>query len=154
MRKIIAVLSFSTFFVGACVAGERIQDKQKFEKDYLSCMEAGFKNRCFSGVVRGHFEPWVTPDKEKPLLENFEAFFDHWLGGAVYQVHPADAVTKAGVFDNKVYLIERDSDGELAAVIVGYRRIKGEWFIYHLEGGSGEKFIRSILDMPKVSSAE
>ncbi len=154
MKKAIAAVLSVFFIAGGCVAGEKITDKERFERDYLDCMAGGFKNKCFSGVVRGHFDPWTNSDNEAKLLAGTEAFLDRWVGGsAIYKVHSVGAAIKAGVFDNRVYLVER-SDGELAAFIIGYRKVKGDWFLYEVEGGTSDKFVRGLLDMPKFSSAD
>ncbi len=153
MKKMVVVLS-GLLLASACVAGERIKDKDVLERDYLSCMADGFKNKCLSSVLGGHFDPWTKADDEAKILANTEAFLQRWIGGkGIYGVHRASAQVKADVFDNRVYLVERD-DGELAAFNVGFRKVKGDWFIYELEGGTSDKFIRGLLDMPKVSSAE
>lgn len=71
-----------------------------------------------------------------------------WLDGhSVFKVHVGPSDKRAGVFESRNYLIERD-DGEVIGLHVGYRKVVGSWYVYSLQGGTDDNFIRSILDMP------
>ena len=128
-------------------AHEKISDKNAFEAQYIQCIEQGLKAGCFQSVFSGHFD---FQQKQELLAPDAESFFIRWMAGlSIYKVHAANKTVKAEIFDNRSYIIER-SDGELVGFFVGFRSVKGSWYIYDIQGGSSDLYIRRLLDMPKI----
>ena len=133
------------FFSSLCLAGEPIPDKDKFEAQYVKCIESGLLKGCWSSVFAGHFVPWAK--KETELLSSAEAGYTHWLDGqSVYKVHRGIKELKGEVFDNRSYVIERD-DGNVVGLWVGLRQVKGKWYVGEIVGVSSDEFLRNILNM-------
>lgn len=126
---------------------EKISDKNAFETQYIKCIEQGLKAGCFQSVFSGHFD---FQPKQELLAPDAENFFIRWMAGlSIYKVHVASKIVKADIFDNRSYLIER-SDGELVGFFVGFRSVKGNWYVYDIQGGSSDLYIRRLLEMPKI----
>ncbi|WP_191488491.1 hypothetical protein [Pseudomonas sp. FEN] len=129
-------------------ANEAIAYKDEFENQYVQCIQDKLASDCWGKVFSGHFEPGQL--KEKELIAKSQGVLSTWIGKHdLYKVHLGPKETKGEVFENRAYLIERD-DGQLVGVYVGFRQIKGEWFVYELMSGADDTFIRSILHMPNI----
>jgi len=129
-------------------ANEAIAYKDEFETQYVQCIQSKLASECWDKVFSGHFDPWQA--KEKELISKSQSVLSAWIGQHdLYKVHLGVKETKGEVFENRTYLIERD-DGALVGLHVGFRQVKGEWFVYELMSGSDDAFIRSILHMPKI----
>ncbi|WP_024671572.1 hypothetical protein [Pseudomonas tremae] len=128
-------------------AAEPIKDKDKFEAEYVKCMQTGFADKCWTKTLSGHAAPWV--DNEEKVLRDAEAAYVSWLQGqGIYKVHPGLKEIKAEVFDNRSYLLERD-DGAGAAVWISFRQAKGKWYVYEVMASSADEFIRTALGMTR-----
>lgn len=129
-------------------AGAESLDKDVLESQYVKCMEGNFASGCLKKIFNGGFVSWFgSPGK---VLDGADDFYRQWLrDGSVYKVHSVNRENKAGLFDNRAYLVER-SDGVLAGFYIGFRNVKGEWLIYDLQGGDGDEFVRRLIDMPGV----
>ena len=151
MKKYGAVWAFCAFASMGVSANERISDTNGLEKQYVRCMEGGFESGCFAKIFSGHFDKWYKEPEKAPI--STEAFYRKWLNGqSVYKVHVIDKVVKAGVFDNRSYLIER-ADGELSGIFIGLRKIQGDWYVYDIQGGSSDAYVRELLDMPRINAS-
>lgn len=147
----LAFLLGTLFSLGAS-ANEKISDTNEFEKQYTQCIESSFTSNCFSKIFSDHFDTYYKNPEKAP--SSTVDYYKKWLGEKkVYKVHVASRVIKAGIFDNRSYLIER-SDGALAAIFIGLRKVKGDWYVYNIEGGVTDSYVRAILDMPKISTKE
>lgn len=138
-------------FVGSLAAygGESISGLDKFESQYSGCIGDGFKEGCLRDVFAGHFDPRYKGEVE--LIGNTERFYLAWLQGhSIYKVHFARRDEFSDLFEVRNYLVER-SDGALAGLVVSFRRIKGEWYVYDIQGGITDEFIRNMLNMQRVS---
>lgn len=146
-----------TFLLSAAVisgasANEKIPDTEEFEKQYIQCIESGFKSDCFSKTFSGHFDSYYKNPEKAP--SSTVEYFQKWLNGkSVYKVHVASKVLKAGIFDNRSYLIER-SDGAISGIFIGLRKVTGDWYVYDIQGGVTDSYVRGILNMPKTSSLD
>jgi len=128
-----------------CQAGEPILNKDKFEADYVRCIESGFAKSCWASTLSGHFVPWAKHDAE--LLASSEEGYTKWLDGQpMYKVHPGIKEVKGEVFDNRSYLLERD-DGNVVGLWISYRQVKGKWYLGEIIGVSSDEFVRAILNM-------
>ncbi len=147
LKKAVFCLSLLATASAAC-ANEAIAYKDEFESQYVQCIQGKLASDCWDKVFSGHFEP--SQSKEKELIAKSQSVLSAWIGQHdIYKVHLSPKETKGEVFENRTYLIERD-DGALVGLYVGFRQVKGEWFVYELMGGADDAFIRSILHMPKV----
>ncbi len=141
------------WFVGAamistfCHAAEPIKDKDRFEADYLACIQAGFKNNCWVNVFSGHSIPWA--DGEAKSLRASEAAYKEWLGDqAMYKVHIGSKEIKGEIYDNRSYVMERD-DGSAVGLWISFRQVKGKWYFGELLGSSSDEFIRTSLGIKR-----
>ncbi|WP_434563047.1 hypothetical protein [Pseudomonas sp. Z4-20] len=140
------VTAVALWNISAAHANSEISNIDSFEKSYVSCIGTRFKDKCWDKAFVGHFDKWQK--NEATIISKSQEAYLAWLNGhTVYKVHIGPSVQRAGVFESRSYLIERD-DGEIIGLQVGYRKIVGSWYIYALQGGPDDKFIRSILDMP------
>lgn len=128
---------------------EIIPNLNEFELRYSECATDNFKNECLRNIFAGHFDPRLQGGAE--LLRNTERFYANWLNGySVYKIHFARTDEFSNLFETRNYLIER-SDGALAGLVIGFRRIKGDWYVYDIQGGVTDEFIRNMLNMQRIS---
>jgi hypothetical protein len=148
LNKCALVFALGVLISGSVTAKEIVLDKDKLEAEYIECIELNFKGGCFSKVFSEYFDRGAS-ESEKVLADT-EGFYIRWMSEhSVYKVHAAGKVLRAGVFDNRSYLIER-SDGQLSGILIGFRKIKGNWYVYDIQGGNTDSFIRGLLDMPRI----
>lgn len=77
-----------------------------------------------------------------------EKHWQSWLNGRkVYGVYKAEAVEKAQIFDSRSYIVERD-DGEVAGLVVGFRRATGNWYVSDLKSDNTKAFLDKIISTP------
>lgn len=132
--------------ISTAYANSMVANIDSLEISYIKCIEMRFENDCWDKAFIGHFDKWQK--NETTIITKSQEAYLAWLDGrSVYKVHIGPSDKRAGVFENRNYLIERD-DGEVIGLHVGYRKVLGSWYIYALQGGPDDKFIRSILDMP------
>lgn len=128
-------------------ASEPIKDKNKFEDQYINCIESSFKDNCWIKILSGHALPWA--ENEEKVLKNSQEAYITWLEGKkIYKVHPAIREIKGEVFDNRSYLLERD-DGALVSVWFSFRKVKEQWYVYEVMASSSDEFIRTAIDMKR-----
>jgi hypothetical protein len=133
------------FFLLATIsyASEPIQNKERFEAEYIKCIKSGFSDSCWIKTLSGHALPWA--ENEEQVLASNNASYIKWLDGqSVYKVHPGIKEVKAEVFDNRSYVLERD-DGAAVAVWISFRQVKGQWYIHEVLGSSDDEFIRTAV---------
>lgn len=141
------MLVWGLFFATVCQASEPIADRDRFESEYVRCMQKAFEYGCWVKTLSGHALPWV--DDESKVLAKSEAAFTQWLEGKrIYKVHPGIKEIKGGVFDNRSYLLERD-DGAVVAVWFSLRQFKGNWYVYEVMASSNDEFIRDAVGMTR-----
>ncbi|MDQ0126542.1 hypothetical protein J2W17_005528 [Pseudomonas lini] len=142
----ILVVAMALGNISTAFANSMAVNMDSLESSYVRCIESRFENSCWDKAFIGHFDKWQK--NETTIITKSQEAYLAWLDGrSVYKVHLGPSVKRAGVFENRNYLIERD-DGEVIGLHVGYRKILGSWYVYALQGGPDDKFIRSILDMP------
>ncbi|WP_434603091.1 hypothetical protein J3P85_07120 [Pseudomonas sp. Z1-12] len=145
-QNLILVIAMALGTTSTAYANSRIANIDSLESSYVKCIETRFENNCWDKAFIGHFDKWQK--NETTIITKSQEAYLAWLDGhSVYKVHIIPSVKRAGVFENRNYLVERD-DGEVIGLHVGYRKVLGSWYIYALQGGSDDTFIRSILDMP------
>lgn len=133
----------AALFCGMSQAAEPIANKEKFEADYIRCVQSGFAGNCWVKAFTGHSVPWA--DGEEQRLMTASSAYIQWLDGhPVYKVHPGPKEIKGEVFDNRGYLLERD-DGALVGLWVSFRQVKGQWFVLEILGSSSDEFIRTSM---------
>lgn len=129
-------------------ANEAIAYKDEFENQYVQCIEKKLAADCWNKVFAGHFDQWQT--NEKDLISKSQGALSSWIGQHdIYKIHLGPKETKGEIFENRAYLIERD-DGRLVGIHIGFRQVKGQWYVSELMGSPDEAFIRSIINMPKL----
>ncbi|WP_248795635.1 hypothetical protein [Pseudomonas sp. MWU13-2105] len=129
-------------------SNDAIAYKDEFENQYVQCIKDKLAEGCWDKVFSGHFDPWQT--KEKDLISKSQTALSAWIGKHdIYKVHLGPKETKGEIFENRAYLIERD-DGQLVGIRIGFRQVKGQWYVSELMGSPDEAFIRSIINMPKL----
>ena len=147
-----AVLKFKILFAlalvsGVCQASEPIKNKDKFESEYLGCIQSGFANDCWVKVFSGHSIPWAKA--EDRVLVNSAGAYKAWLEGQpVYKVHMGPKEVKGEVYDNRSYLLERD-DGAVVGMWISFRQVRGQWYVSEILGSSTDEFIRSALGITR-----
>lgn len=152
MKKVIVSLMLCLAATQSVHANEKIENLDAFEGKYLECIKEGLVDKCFSKILAGHFN--VFFEGSEKYLTNAERSLTTWIGGRpVYAVHPASIVRLGEVFENRAYLIERD-DGQLIGLLVGFRKMHGDWYVYDLQGGVEDTFIRRLLKMPRPDLTE
>lgn len=134
-------------FSALCQAAEPIGDKEKFEADYVKCIQSGFSNGCWIKVFSGHSIPWA--DGEERRLRTSEAAYKEWLDGqSVYKVHLGTKEIKGEIYDNRSYVVERD-DGSVVGLWMSFRQVKGKWYFGEMLGSSSDEFIRTSLGIKR-----
>ncbi|NWA25171.1 hypothetical protein HX870_30785 [Pseudomonas gingeri] len=147
LKKAIFCLSLLAT-ASSAYANEAIAYKDEFEGQYVQCIEDKLDSDCWNKVFSGHFDNWQL--KEKDLISKSQTALSTWIGKHdIYKVHLSPKETKGEVFENRAYLIERD-DGQLMGLHIGFRQIKGQWYVYELMTDTDDAFIRAILNMPKI----
>lgn len=140
-------LGVLALFSALSQAAEPINDKDRFEAEYVACMQSGFADKCWTKLLSGHAVPWV--DNEGKILQDAEAAYVSWLQGqGIYKVHPGLKEVKGEVFDNRSYLLERD-DGAVAAVWISFRQAQGKWYIHEVMASSADEFVRTAVGMTR-----
>jgi hypothetical protein len=133
---------------GVAIAGESvpIEDRDAFEQQYIECIMSGAKDNCMVLI----FSSLPVPrNKDKgEIVEMLNKYYLKEIAHQpVYKVHVIERVMKAGVFDNRSYLIERD-DGSLVGLYVSFRNIKDKWFVFKFTLNLSYGYIFKLLDMP------
>ncbi|MBD8576983.1 hypothetical protein IFU04_22335 [Pseudomonas syringae] len=127
-----------------------ILSPDKLESTLVTCIELGFIEGCWRKNLEGNFDN-KQPDAQMAITLS-EKNYIGWLGGKrVFKVHHGPVEKAAGIFESRAYIIERD-DGELAGLVIGFRKTLGKWFLYELNGSPSEEYIRSILNMRSKST--
>jgi hypothetical protein len=145
---VIAGLLFAS--IGTANGQTPIKDTDAFEKKYIECITSGFKNKCFSVLLRGHFAP--DAEGQTPRIPQATAAshkvdeFANQLGG-VYQVHPLDKTIRANVWDSRTYLIEH-LDGRFSASHINFVKMKGEWYVFSYGFNQADGFVKQLLKLP------
>lgn len=137
------VFAVGLFFATMATASGQapIRDKDAFEKKYIECIMAGLKNKCFSTLLGGHF----VPDHEIKELHKIDELANMFW--SVHQVHPLDKTIKAGVWDNRTYLIEH-SNNNYSAASINYVKAKGEWYLHSFSFTSSQEHLKKLLNVP------
>ena len=152
LNKCALAFALGVLISGSAAAKEVVLNKDKLETEYIECMELSFKGGCFSKVFSEHFDR--SASESEKILADTEGFYIRWIAEhSVYKIHTAGKALRAGVFDNRSYLIER-SDGHLSGILICFRKIKGNWHVYDIQGGNTDSFIRGLLDMPRIISKD
>lgn len=145
-RSLILLVVMALGNISPANANSKVANIDAFESSYVRCIETRFDNNCWEKSFIGHFDKWQN--NETMIITKSREAYLAWLDGhSVFKVHVGPSDKRAGVFESRNYLIERD-DGEVIGLHVGYRKVVGSWYVYSLQGGTDDNFIRSILDMP------
>lgn len=137
--------------VGTFATEKTVDIRAQVEAQLLTCAGDNFSRNCWVKTFSGKIVPWLA-DREQPVLTSGEKHWLDWLsGGAVYGVYKLDAMQKAQIFDSRSYIIER-ADGEVAGLIVGFRRVAGKWYVSDIQSDNTKVFLDRILDMHQLDS--
>jgi hypothetical protein len=142
--SIIIGLAFSAI----AIAGESvpIEDRNAFEKQYIDCIMSGAKDNCMVAIFSMLPVPRHKNNGEVAEMLN-EYYMKKMATHPVYKVHLIEQMIKAGVFDSRSYLVERDN-GSLMELHVIFRNIKGKWFVFKFVLDFSLKHTFKLLGMP------
>jgi hypothetical protein len=147
MRNFMLIAGLLFASIGTANGQTPIKDKDAFEKKYIECIMSGWKNKCFSALIIGHFRPNFE-DKiplVKKELHNIDELANQF--GSVYRVHPLDKIIRANIWDNRTYLIEH-FNGKFSGAYINFIKIKEEWYVYTFLFDNSEEFIKKLLKIP------
>jgi hypothetical protein len=133
-------------FSAVAMASEPIVDKDAFEKRYIDCIMSGAKDNCLVSIFSNHRDPQFR-DQDGVFERLNKYYLEKIASPSVYKVHVIEKTMKAGIFDNRSYLIERDN-GSLAGFYVSFRNIKGKWFMFAFKFNNSDEFVYKLLGMP------
>ncbi|WP_288406265.1 hypothetical protein [uncultured Pseudomonas sp.] len=140
------LLSMSAF------SGEKTEDiRAQVEVQLLRCVGDGFPRNCWIKTFSGKIVPWLAGREQQVLSAGEEHWLDWLSGGSVFGVYKLDAIQKAQIFDSRSYIVER-ADGEVAGLIVGFRRVAGKWYVSDIQSDNTKAFLDRILDMHQLDS--
>ncbi|MDC7827904.1 MULTISPECIES: hypothetical protein [Pseudomonas] len=142
---ILALLCSTPFSIYATEQSPDIRDS--VEARLLDCIKSNFSKSCWLQTFQGKIVPWLK-EKEKPVLIEGEKHWQNWLDGRkVFDVYKVESVEKAQIFDSRAYIVERD-DGEVAGLVVGFRRATGNWYVSDLKSDNTKAFLDKIISTP------
>lgn len=145
MLKLLA--TFAICFISLTSYADTLSDLDKLESQHLSCINKSFKKECLHKTLSGHWDP-SNKHGETNIL-TVQKYFTDWIDGhSVYRTHSVRKEAFSDLFEVRSYILERD-DGDLAGLIVTFRRIKEGWYAFDLQGGTSDDFIRYTLKMPR-----
>jgi hypothetical protein len=137
------------FFSTVVLAGESIpvpiKDKDAFEKQYIECVMSSGLGDCFVSLFSRHYDDSVNnPDDVTNRINSY--FLMSLADTPAYQVHIVKKDLIADIFDNRSYIVENEVGGILL-VQIGFRKFKGEWYVFDFFVGEDMKALcrRSIM---------
>ena len=138
------VVAAGLFFATMATANGQtpIKDKDAFEKKYIECIMAGLKNKCFSTLLGGR----LVPDGRGRELDKIDEIANQFW--PVHQVYPLDKTIRAGVWDNRTYLIEH-SNNRFSCAYINFVKAKGEWYVDTFGLNSSLESLRKLLKLPE-----
>jgi hypothetical protein len=139
---------------GVAIAGESvpIEDRDAFEQQYIECIMSGAKDDCLISIFSGRLAPQFA-DQDKIVNGLNKYYLEKIASPSAYKVHVIDKIMKAGIFDNRSYLIERD-DGSLIGFYVSFRKTKEKWFVFSFRFNSSEDYVLKLLSMPPAGNSD
>jgi hypothetical protein len=124
-----------------------ITDVDAFEKQYLECIMGGVKNDCITALFKEHAPLGAKPENIEKSMVNVRDSFQKFLKGTnVFKIHVVDKKLKAGIYDDRIYLIETANTNLLCFRVV-FRKILDKWYIAGFQLSDEEKVIIKLMDL-------
>lgn len=120
-RSLILLVVMALGNISPANANSKVANIDSFESSYVRCIETRFDNNCWEKSFIGHFDKWQN--NETMIITKSREAYLAWLDGhSVFKVHIGPSDKRAGVFESRNYLIERD-DGEVIGCMSAIERL-------------------------------
>jgi hypothetical protein len=140
---------------GVAMAGEPvpIEDRDAFEKQYIECFMSGLKDNCFISVFSGHLDRTIKNPTETLNKLNSYYLSIQKRHSSIYKIHALDKTIRAGVFDNRTYIVEHSNETLIGFNVIFVNR-KGNWYAYSIsmKDNDNDEFLYEILNLPTLST--
>jgi hypothetical protein len=123
-----------------------IEDRDAFEKQMIECVLAGSLNGCIVPLFVGHATPLsVEPGKG---AEQFNIILQKVAKDVGWRkVYNISKTMKAGILDERVYLIEAKNGG-LGCFRIVFVKHLGKWYISAYQLSNEDEIILKALGLP------
>ncbi|MDR0700850.1 MAG: hypothetical protein LBF61_00310 [Azoarcus sp.] len=123
-----------------------IEDRDAFEKQFIECILAGSLDGCIVPLFLGHASPLLAGSEKG--AEQLNAALQRVAKEVGWRkVHSFSKTMKAGIFDERVYLVEA-KNGKLGCFHVVFMKQLGKWYVGAYEISSEREDIAKTLGLP------